>query len=98
MLVVVPGDGRDVRLDRLVALKVLAAGSSEQARQRFLREVQVVAGLVHPNVVALYAAGEEQGHAFAAMELLPGSLAHDLEVEADFGMRVEELFLRLLLW
>ena len=69
---------RDVRLDRLVALKVLAAGSSEQARQRFLREVQVVAGLVHPNVVALYAAGEEQGHAFAAMELLPGSLAHEL--------------------
>jgi hypothetical protein len=25
-------------------------------------------------------------------------LAHDLEVEADLGMRVEELFLRLLLW
>ena len=69
---------KDVTLDRLVALKVLAAGSTADARQRFLREVQVVAGLVHPNVVALYAAGEEQGHAYAAMELLPGSLAHEL--------------------
>ena len=29
---------------------------------------------------------------------LPCCLADDLEVEADFGMRVEELFLRLLLW
>lgn len=69
---------RDVTLDRLVALKVLAAGATTEARQRFLREVQLVAGLVHPQVVALYAAGEEQGHAFAAMELLPGSLAHEL--------------------
>ena len=69
---------KDVTLDRLVALKVLAAGATTDARQRFLREVQLVAGLVHPQVVALYAAGEEQGHAFAAMELLPGSLAHEL--------------------
>ena len=69
---------KDVTLDRPVALKVLAAGASADARHRFLREVQVVAGLVHPNVVALYAAGEEQGHAYAAMELLPGSLAHEL--------------------
>jgi tetratricopeptide (TPR) repeat protein len=68
----------DVTLERPVALKVLAAGATADARQRFLREVQVVAGLVHPHVVALYAAGEDQGHAFAAMELLPGSLAHEL--------------------
>jgi hypothetical protein len=69
---------KDVTLERPVALKVLAAGATAEARQRFLREVQVVAGLVHPHVVALYAAGEEQGHAYAAMELLPGSLAHEL--------------------
>lgn len=69
---------KDVTLERPVALKVLTAGATADARQRFLREVQVVAGLVHPHVVALYAAGEEQGHAYAAMELLPGSLAHEL--------------------
>ncbi len=69
---------KDIALDRRVALKVLAAGATAEARQRFLREVQLVAGLVHPHVVALYAAGEEQGHAFAAMELLPGSLGHEL--------------------
>jgi hypothetical protein len=32
------------------------------------------------------------------MVFLPGRLANDLEVEADLGMRIEELFLRLLLW
>ena len=70
---------RDERLGRLVALKVLEDTAASSSRQRFLREVQVVAGLAHPNVVALYAAGEEQGVAFAAMELLLGSLADEVE-------------------
>ena len=85
---------KDVTLERPVALKVLAAGATADARQRFLREVQVVAGLVHPHVVALYAAGEEQGHAFAAMELLPGSLAHELARRGRLPWREALLVLR----
>ena len=69
---------KDVTLDRPVALKVLAAGAGNDARKRFLHEVQLVAGLVHPHVVTLYAAGEDQGCAYAAMELLPVSLAGEL--------------------
>ena len=68
----------DQTLARPVALKVLGSGTGGESRERFLREVQLVAGLVHPHIVSLYAAGEQDGYAFAAMELLPGSLADEL--------------------
>jgi tetratricopeptide (TPR) repeat protein len=69
----------DQTLARPVALKVLDDASLHEGRERFLREVQLVAGLSHPHIVSLYAAGEDQGVAFAAMELLPGSLADELK-------------------
>ena len=68
----------DERLGRRVALKVLKENAFPQARERFLREVRMIAGLQHPNVVLLYGAGEDAGVAWAAMELLPGSLAQEL--------------------
>src|SRR5436190_10545053 len=69
----------DETLARSVALKILdSVGGGAESRGRFLREVQLVAGLIHPNVVGLYAAGEQDGVTFAAMELLPGSLADEL--------------------
>ncbi|HEY6212091.1 MAG TPA: serine/threonine-protein kinase, partial [Vicinamibacterales bacterium] len=68
----------DEALARPVALKILDDASGRESRERFLREVQLVAGLVHPHIVGLYAAGEHDGLAFAAMELLPGSLADEL--------------------
>ena len=68
---------RDETLARTVALKVLDSATTEW-RARFLREVQLVAGLAHPHIVSLYAAGEQDGLAYAAMELLPGSLADEL--------------------
>ena len=68
----------DERLGRVVALKVLKDEAFPQARERFLREVRLIAGLQHPNIVLLYGAGEDNGMAWAAMELLPASLAHEL--------------------
>src|SRR5712691_2556433 len=68
----------DETLARPVALKILDDTGGHESRERFLREVQLVAGLVHPHVVGLYAAGEQDGVTFAAMELLPGSLADEL--------------------
>jgi hypothetical protein len=72
-------DAVDVRLGRNVALKILQAHGVEQARERFLREVRLIAGLQHPNVVLLYGAGEDRGYTWAAMELMPTSLAQELQ-------------------
>jgi serine/threonine-protein kinase len=65
---------RDTRLGREVAVKVVAgdAARDPSALARFEREARSVAALSHPNIVALYDVGQEQGVAFAVMELLDG--------------------------
>ena len=68
----------DERLGRAVALKILKRESASDAHTRFLREIRLIAGLQHPNVVMMYGAGEDHGYAWAAMELLPRSLAQEL--------------------
>ena len=47
---------RDMRLDRLVALKVVRAEllGDPEARQRFRREAQIVARLQHPSIVSVF--------------------------------------------
>jgi eukaryotic-like serine/threonine-protein kinase len=64
----------DAELDRQVAVKVLAehlAGDRE-IRTRFLREGRLAARLTHPNVVAVYDAGEEEGLPYLVMEHVAG--------------------------
>lgn len=63
-----------VRLDRPVALKVLkpALAADEQFVQRFQLEGINAARLDHPNIVPVYEAGEDAGHAFLAMKLVDG--------------------------
>ena len=71
----------DTRLGRPVAVKILREGGalSEIARRRFLREGQATAGLLHPNVVAVYDVGEEGGTLYLVMEFVQGrTLAQDL--------------------
>ena len=64
----------DQRLDRQVALKVMRAdlAKDESFVERFRREARSAAKLSHPNVVAVYDQGEDGGHVFLAMELVPG--------------------------
>src|SRR5437868_9021934 len=57
----------DSKLDRKVALKVLAGAVSGTRRQRLLREAQAMARLSHPNVVPVFDVGNEDGHVFIAM-------------------------------
>jgi predicted Ser/Thr protein kinase len=59
---------------RLVALKILRvpAGSSPGLGARLEREAQSIARLRHPHIVTLYAAGEEAGMRWLAMEFVPG--------------------------
>ncbi|MCC7376798.1 MAG: serine/threonine protein kinase [Verrucomicrobiales bacterium] len=65
---------RQARLNREVALKVLHVGpwSRPDVRERFRREATATAALRHPNVVTVYEAGEIDGHAYLAMELVTG--------------------------
>jgi len=64
----------DQRLDRNVALKIMRDDLSrdESFVQRFRREARSAAILSHPNVVAVYDQGEDDGHVFLAMELVNG--------------------------
>ncbi|MBI3698728.1 MAG: serine/threonine protein kinase, partial [Acidobacteria bacterium] len=65
---------RDSRLGRDVAVKVLPEhlASDPQALHRFEREARAVAALSHPNILALYDVGSEQGVSYAVTELLEG--------------------------
>ncbi|HJL01941.1 MAG TPA: protein kinase [Polyangiaceae bacterium LLY-WYZ-15_(1-7)] len=66
---------RDERADQLVALKRLHRGVS---RARFEREVEAIARLAHPRVVAYVAHGvDEEGHPWIATEWLEGVTLED---------------------
>ena len=71
--------GRDRTLDRAVAIKVIAPELAATAalRERFLREARTVARLRHPNIVAVYAAGESEGVLYFVMEYVPGESLRD---------------------
>lgn len=65
---------RHQRMDRLVALKVMATSEvhSPEAVKRFQREVQAAARLTHPNIVIAYDADEAAGSYFLVMEYVAG--------------------------
>lgn len=65
---------QDTHLDRMVALKVIdeRAQTDTDARARFVRECQVAAGLMHPNIVPTYDAGDWQGQLYLSMQLVEG--------------------------
>jgi serine/threonine protein kinase len=70
---------RDLKLDRQVAIKLLAdnyAGDDE-VRRRFSREARVAAKLDHPNVVHVFDVGEEDGRPFIVMEHVEGGTLED---------------------
>ena len=65
---------RDTRLDRNVALKVLAPSfTTDNLRlARFTQEARTTALLNHPNIVAVYDVGSHEGVPFVVSELLHG--------------------------
>jgi eukaryotic-like serine/threonine-protein kinase len=66
---------RDMRLDRLVAVKVVRAEliGDPDARRRFRREAQIVAKLQHPGIVSVFDYGTlPDGSAYLVMELVRG--------------------------
>src|ERR1700676_3240731 len=65
---------RDTLIGRTVALKTLLRGcGSRDLQQQFLREAQIIGGLSHPNIVALFDVGTNQdGAPYFVMEYVEG--------------------------
>jgi serine/threonine protein kinase len=64
----------DSRLDRQVALKILAPGLSQDDafRQRFIRESRTAAAVDDPHITPVFEAGEADGVLFIAMRFVRG--------------------------
>jgi len=64
----------ELRLERLVALKVIRAelASDEIFRARFRSEWRTAASVEHPRVVTVFGAGERDGLLYVAMRFVPG--------------------------
>jgi len=75
-------------LERHVALKLIApeAAADEVFARRFAEESRIAASIEHPNVVPIYAAGEERGVPFIAMRYVSGAdLARRLVKDGRLG-------------
>ena len=78
--------GSDPQIGRQVAIKTLELGQEfegealAQARQRFFREAETAGRLQHPDIVAIFDAGEDGDLAYIAMQYLTG---HDLQAHTS---------------
>ena len=70
--------GKDPKIGRVVAIKTMALAQEfepdelQDVKERFFREAETAGRLNHPNIVAIYDAGEEHDLAYIAMEFLKG--------------------------
>ena len=87
---------RHVKLDRIVALKMLLLGqfSSEQAVKRFRREAQASAALRHVGLVSIYDVGEVEGQHYFTMELVEGPSLAALLRDGPLSPRVAATYCR----
>jgi len=84
----------DERLDREVAIKVIHEAVAQDADRlaRFEREAKAVAKLDHPNILAIYDFGTDQGVTYAVTELLDGqNLRHSLPTSGMSWQKVVEM-------
>ena len=72
--------GRDLKQNRVVAIKILAPEHARKAKvlARFEREAELMTNLRHPNIVQLYGHGRRGVLPFIAMEYLEGMTLGDL--------------------
>ncbi len=72
--------GKQLSLDRIVAIKVLPKRLSENPEfvERFYREGRAAARLNHPNIVQAFDVGESGGYHYFVMEHIDGQTVYDL--------------------
>ncbi len=66
------GSGRDVALKTMALASQFNANALQDAKERFMREAEILTWLHHPDIVTIYDVGEEHGLAYIAMEFLKG--------------------------
>jgi len=91
---------RQLATQRIVALKVLIDGplAGPRQRQRFAREVQLIARLNHPSVVAVYESNVVEGRPYLAMEYVDGISIDDYVLLKQLSTRdIVALFRRVCL-
>ena len=83
--------GRDLRLERPVAVKILndQLREDELAWARLLREARLASNLNHPHIAAVYDLGEDEDRAYIVMELIEGLPLSELIPEG--GMQFEQV-------
>jgi eukaryotic-like serine/threonine-protein kinase len=67
--------GRDLRMERIVAIKILREVYSTDPKfvTRFQREAKAASSLQHPNIVQVYDYGQSDGSYFIVMEMIEGT-------------------------
>jgi len=85
--------GLDTSLGRTVALKVLLPHVRDNVRERFFQEAMAAAQLNHPNIMAIYDRGQDDGRHFLVIEYIEGdSLSNYVpsspEVVIDLGSQI----------
>jgi eukaryotic-like serine/threonine-protein kinase len=79
---------RDPRLNRKVAVKVLARAGDDPTRQRrLLDEAQAASALNHPNIITVYDVGTHDGTPYIVSELIEGTSLREMLVRGPLGIR-----------
>ena len=82
--------GRDKMLDRPVAVKVMLKeyGADAEFVEKFKREAQAAAKLIHPNIAQIYSYGIADGMPYIAMELVAGGSLDQLMKNAGASIDI----------
>src|SRR5437899_422939 len=92
---------RDVQLDRDVAIKLLPPhlAHTADARDRFVREARMAAGLSHPHIVPIHRVSETRGFVFFVMSYVEGeTLGERLRVRGPLAPAEATRVMREVSW
>jgi eukaryotic-like serine/threonine-protein kinase len=89
---------RQLKLNRMVALKMILAGGMADTREieRFRREAEAVAQLQHPNIVQIHEVGDHSGNPYLALEFVDGTSLDKLIAHTPYSPRAAARLVEIL--